>query len=98
MQVQMVDEQNVWRNRGRKPLEIPPEVRRLAEATYKTGKVGHINVAEGEEEEALELRGLLRSYALHSGRRMRFQPRDDLAETILFQMVDKRKYTKRSGS
>lgn len=94
MELHLVPKQEVWRGRGAPRKQVPDQIKRAADATYKTGNVGNVTILEGEEEEAKELVGLLTSYANSIGKRMRVQRQDD---TIRFEMVDKVKRTKKAA-
>lgn len=82
----MQPRQAVWRGRGAPRKQVPDEIKDLAESTYKTGKVGHVVVAEDEEDDAKELVGLLTSYANGKNKRMRIQREENV---LKFEMVDK---------
>jgi hypothetical protein len=86
MDVRLNPKREVWRGRGAPRKDVPDEVKRLADATYRTGKVGTVVICADEEEEAKELVGYLNSYANSLDRRMRIQRQDD---TILFELVDR---------
>lgn len=91
MNVTLERQEKVWRGRGKPRKVIPPEIQKLADDTYNTGRVGVATVGEGEQEKARELVSLLRSYANSKGKRMRIQ---EEGNTIRWRMVDKRTYTK----
>lgn len=89
-----------FKPRGRPRRDVPPEVKALADETYRSKKAKEAIVGPGEEEEARELISLLRSYADSTGRTLRLQPREvargGIPEggcVIYFAMVDVRKRT-----
>lgn len=86
MQVTFAPKSEVWRGRGHPRRSIPAAVQEMASATYKTGRVGTVTIGPEDEEDAIELRRLLISYAKSLGRRMRIQRDDD---QLRFEMVDK---------
>lgn len=86
MDVTLAPKREVWRGRGAPRKQVPDQVKQLADATYRSGKVGNVVVGSDEEEEAKELAGLLTSYANSLGRRMRIQREDDV---MRFEMVDR---------
>jgi hypothetical protein len=79
---------NLRRGPGRPPRQIPAPIAELARATYRTGKVGRVQIGADEEEEATELRRTLETYARQLGRRMRVRRVDDV---MFFEMVDVRR-------
>lgn len=85
MKVDFAPRAEVWRGRGHPRRQIPEEVRDMADATYRTGKVGRVTIDADDEEDAAELVRLLRSYAKSLGRRMRIQRDDD---QLRFELVD----------
>lgn len=87
MQITLHEKQDVWRGRGHPRREIPEQVRRMADATYGTGKVGRVEFGADDEEDITELVRLLKAYARHQGRRMRIQRDED---EIRFEMTDRR--------
>lgn len=86
MNVTMEPKAEHWRGRGAPRKHVPPQIKQLADATYRTGNIGRAEITADEEEEARELTSLLRSYANGRGLRMRIQRDDDV---ILFEMVDR---------
>jgi hypothetical protein len=86
MDVSLAPKREVWRGRGAPRKQVPDEIKELANATYRSGKVGTVVVAPDEEDDAKELAGLLTSYANSLGRKMRIQRQDDV---MLFELVDK---------
>lgn len=85
MNVSLAPKEEHWRGRGHPRRTIPPEIQKLADGTYKTGRVGIVTVGPDDEEDVAELRRLLVSYAKSKGRRMRIQRDDD---AFRFEMVD----------
>lgn len=87
MEVTFAEKQDVWRGRGHPRRSIPRKVREMADATYRTGKVGQVSIGPEDEEDVTELRRLLTSYAKSRGLVMRIQRDDD---ELRFEMADKR--------
>jgi hypothetical protein len=86
MDVALKEKSEVWRGRGHPRREIPAQVRQLADATYRTGKVGAVSIGADDEEEATELVRLLKSYAKSRNLVMRIQRDDD---ELRFEMADR---------
>lgn len=91
MNVTLERQEKVWRGRGKPRKTIPPEIQKLADDTYNTGRVGVAEFSDSEEVEARELVSLLRSYANSIGKRMRIQ---EEGNTVRWKMVDKRAYNR----
>jgi hypothetical protein len=86
MRLSIVKKETVWRGRGRPPRQIPDEVKELADATYRTGNVGQVHIEPEDEEDAVELQRLLRSYAKQRGLQLNLQRDED---ELRFEMVDR---------
>ena len=91
MRFETAPKKEVWRGRGRPPRFVPPEVAQMADATYRTGKVGILTISSDEEAELEELTGYLNSYARAKGRRMRIQRDRDVVRFELVDVVKRRK-------
>lgn len=90
MEIKLHRRETVWHHRGRPKIEIPPEVQEVIDATYKTGRVGSIDMDDPEYDEG-ETAEFLRLISLGASRdpgcRMRIQ-RDEERGLILFEKVD----------
>lgn len=90
MEIKLHKKDAVWRHRGRPRIEIPPEIQEVIDATYKTGRVGTIDMTDedyNEEETADFLRMISLGASRDAGCRMRIQ-RDEERGIILFEKVD----------
>lgn len=83
------------RGRGRPRTVIPDDVRKAADATYGTGKVGRVDVGPDDAAEAQKFVQYLRLHAKHRG--LGISITED-PETIRFRLRDKgRRRGKRGG-
>lgn len=81
-----------WGKPGRRPQEIPENVRAALDATHNTSQCGRIPIATpADYAEAMEFVNLARSYARQKKVRVIFQPRDPrkAKEKLLFQLRDR---------
>lgn len=85
MRFESAPKRDVWRGRGRPRREVPPQVKDMADSTYRTGNVYVVTITADEEDDLRDLVSYLNSYAGSLGRRMRVQREDD---TVRFEMVD----------
>jgi hypothetical protein len=84
--------ENNWGRPGRRPQEIPENIRAALDATYKTGQCGRVPIETPEDHaEAMEFVNLARSYARQKKVRVIFQPRDprNAKDKLLFQLRDR---------
>ena len=93
MRVAFEPDDSRLRRAGRPPVEVPEEVRTVADRTHATGQVARIEVGPGEEQEARQILVMVRRYAKQRGWRAVIQPRRDAdiraGGTIRFMMRDK---------
>lgn len=81
-----------WGRPGRRPQDVPDQVKAALDATYNTGQCGTILIENDDDrEEAREFVNLARTYARQKKVRAVFQPRDprNAGNTLKFQLRDK---------
>jgi DNA-binding protein H-NS len=86
---------DTWRGRGRPPVDIPEEIAKALETTYRTGKVA-TDEADESSAETRQVIALMRLYCSRQGRKLDYQFYDDpdTGRTYLrFRMRDTRTYT-----
>lgn len=94
MELELKPKREVWRKRGRQPMELPQVILDLLTKTYKTGEVGVISFDPTDEEDVAEMEDLLsklRSGANRQEKRLRVQNTEYDQGIVRYEMCDKAK-------
>ncbi len=92
MEIVLGSETHNWGKPGRRPQEVPEEIRAALDATYRTPQCGWIPIERPEDyADAMKFVNLARSYARQKKVRVVFQPRDPrhAKDKLLFQLRDR---------
>ncbi len=101
MELDLKPKREVWRKRGRQPMELPEEVYELLKRTYRTGEVGIITFDPDDPDDIAEMEDLLsklRSGANRQEKRLRVQNTEYDQGIVRYEMCDKAKPRGRSAA